>query len=654
MPDQDENDINPIRLKTFLEVIRESGVNITDALDRHMAEFAAEIRGASHNKWLSHRREPKLIAALCEEYTSWHLLLKTGQECLRSAMLHLMPYLPDRTVLSDVAYRIPSSVAIFLTHLNIRVIETEPTCRYEILIEPRRNAELSPVDILFIQGVLLGLYRFFNASGIQIELVSLPAILGAVPQNSGLSGVPLGNQCLLDLRLPTKDDTTSQQQQTTIDTHDAFVADVLKRAAELLQDKRELMTAVEYLHRANEELEKEIRANKKELRMARNIQKGFVPPRIPDWKGLQFWVKFFPLTEVSGDFYDYFSIGSNKIGLMVADVSGHGVPAALISAIAKLSFSNHRLDSPSEVFSKVNLDLLRYVKREGYLTSFYMIASSDYEITYSIAAAPAPLLFRARTGEVEKLPGSGTLLGMFPDANEMFLDQRTHLEPGDKLFIYTDGLIEAENTAGEAWGEERLMQAIRQFGYEPIQVVSEKVMDAYRSFILGSGSRDDVTLITVSLSERVQEFEELVFKARTAWNNKEKQKACSLLREAIAIFPRHTNTLFLLGKYLALNAEYNDAAEYLQQYILLKPYNADAYTLTAYCSFHLGNYEKALDELKRSLSLRSENPSALYNMVRVYLALNRQEDARTTLSALEFLRPNNDKVKALKKKYFPD
>ncbi|MEQ9366664.1 MAG: SpoIIE family protein phosphatase, partial [Leptospirales bacterium] len=176
---------------------------------------------------------------------------------------------------------------------------------------------------------------------------------------------------------------------------------VVRKSAELLKERKELLTAVEYLHLANTELERQIRMNKRELEMARNIQKGFVPRRIPDWKGLQFWVKFFPMAEVSGDFYDFFTLGSNKLGIMVCDVSGHGVPAALISAIAKLSFKSHNLDSPAEVFNAVNLDLLNYVKKEGYLTCFYMIVNSQNEIVYSVGAAPPPMLLRAKSGAVE-------------------------------------------------------------------------------------------------------------------------------------------------------------------------------------------------------------------------------------------------------------
>ncbi|MCB1199221.1 MAG: tetratricopeptide repeat protein [Leptospiraceae bacterium] len=105
-----------------------------------------------------------------------------------------------------------------------------------------------------------------------------------------------------------------------------------------------------------------------------------------------------------------------------------------------------------------------------------------------------------------------------------------------------------------------------------------------------------------------------------------------------------------MGRFLTRNKQYEDAIDYLNQYNVLKPYNADAYTILAVCEFRIGNIEKAYDELKRSLSLRNDNPSALYNLVKVQMALGQNNEAHSSFAALEFLRPNHPRVQALKKK----
>ncbi len=429
---------------------------------------------------------------------------------------------------------------------------------------------------------------------------------------------------------------------------EARTEEILQRSAGLLQEKRDLLTAVDYLNLANDELERQIRMNRRELEMARNIQKGFVPRRIPDWKGLRFWVKFYPMAEVSGDFYDYFTLGSLKLGFLVCDVSGHGVPAALISAIAKLSFNAHLLDSPKEVFTKVNLDLLHYVKKEGYLTGFYMIIDANNQVVYSNGAAPAPLLYRARTHEVEKLAGGGTLLGMFPDAGKHFEDHETQLEPGDKLFVFTDGLTEARNDRDEFLSEEELVEVIKGSRGMDVQAACEHVMEFYEKFTLGRDAADDLTLITIMLSEREAEFNELVRTARRRHNEGDLIAACEILKEAAAIFPRHTQTLFLLGKYHFQAELFTTAIDYLHQYNALKPYNADSYTILSECAWRLGNPGLAVEHFKRSLSLRPENPGALYLAARIYHDEDRMDEAREAFRELEQLRPHDHRTKELR------
>lgn len=419
---------------------------------------------------------------------------------------------------------------------------------------------------------------------------------------------------------------------------------VVRKSAELLKERKELLTAVEYLHLANTELERQIRMNKRELDMARNIQKGFVPRRIPDWKGLQFWVKFYPMAEVSGDFYDYFTLGSNKLGIMVCDVSGHGVPAALISAIAKLSFKSHNLDSPAQVFNQVNLDLLDYVKKEGYLTCFYMIINSQNEIVYSVGAAPPPMLLRAESGEVEKLAGKGTLLGMFPDAGKLYEDKQTRLQPGDKLFVFTDGLTEARSRHDDFMSEAELVRVIKETREMDVQRACEHVMAFYDQFTLGRDADDDLTVITMMLSEREDEFNAMVRDARKKHNDGQVTEACELLREATKIFPRHTPSLFLLGKYLFQARRFGEASDYLNQYNALKPYNADSYTILAECALLTNNVPLAVDHVKRSLSLRSENPGALYLAARIYDSVGRREEAIEAFRELEHLRPRDHRT----------
>ena len=431
---------------------------------------------------------------------------------------------------------------------------------------------------------------------------------------------------------------------------DAFVRQVIARSSQLFHDKRELSTAVEYLNMANDELEKQLADNKNEMMIAGNIQKGFVPSSLPDWEGLQFWVHYQPVGEVSGDLYDYYQLDDSRLALILFDVSGHGVPAALISSIAKIAFLNNKLDSPSDVFSNVNLEIINHVRMEGYLTAFYLIIDTDYNMTYSIAGIPAPILYRAETNSIEQLEGTGTLIGMFPDASKLYSDHTIKLDRGDKLFIYTDGLSEAYNPQFEFFNEPLITSAILETSGMDIENSCEHILKRYREFILGSEARNDLTLIGMMVSENREDFKRLITKARRLYRLKAMDAACHQLRACIKLFPREPNALYLLGKYLTMDGKYQEAIDTLKQYNALMPKDPNSYTMRAFCNYKTGRFDAAENDLIMSLNFRGENPSALYNLVKVLLAQDRRKEAKEIFAILEKIKADDKRIQSLKER----
>lgn len=649
-----QKDVNSLRLKIFLEILQEEKSQniISDNIHALNHEERDLLRDLKHTKWIQSSIELSIIHYFCKKINNWNILKKVGGDALATAFEFLLPSFPEKITTHDIVYRIPSAVSLFLTYINIS-IQKKTNDTFMIHLLHTDSDKWSIVDIHFIKGIIYNLFDSLKSGPVQLRTIECNEHIAGDFSEEKISISQNPDECTLKLSITRiSGDDNDAKEDKKFNTYDAYISSVIQRSSQLLQDKKELLTAVEYLQLANDKLEKELDSNKRELYMARNIQKGFVPKRIPDWKGLQFWIKFFPLAEVSGDFYDYMNLEGDRLGILVADVSGHGVPAALISAIAKLSFQNHVLDSPSDIFTKVNLDLLRYVKREGYLTGSYFIVDKNYNVRYSLAGSPRPILFRKRNNEVIRLPGTGTILGMFPDANELFMDQVTHLEPGDKLFVFTDGLVEATDSNDTIMGDDILIEFIRETKGMNIQESSNHVMKRYNEYILGSEAHDDLTFLTIMLSERINEFEELIQESKKEFNKGNIAKAIELLKQGVEIFPRHATTLFTLGKYLSLNKDYENAIHFLNEYNILQPYNADAYTILAHCHYKKRNFPVALDEAKRSLSLRSDNPNAMYLLIKIYLSLGKKDSAFTTLTALEFLKPDHKKLRRLKNKYF--
>jgi sigma-B regulation protein RsbU (phosphoserine phosphatase) len=204
--------------------------------------------------------------------------------------------------------------------------------------------------------------------------------------------------------------------------------------------------------------ERESVAIDNELQTAREIQLSILPVEMPDLPVLGFEAAYAPATSVGGDMYTFLSTDAGA-GVLVADVAGHGVPAALIASMVKIAASSQaRLaDDPAALIAELNLVLRRDVRRAFVTATYLWIDIARRTVTVCNAGHPPPLLYR--DGTFVELGGAGVLLGRFADAR--YVAVTTPLQPGDRIVAYTDGIPEARNAAGEMFGEERLHEIMR-------------------------------------------------------------------------------------------------------------------------------------------------------------------------------------------------
>jgi sigma-B regulation protein RsbU (phosphoserine phosphatase) len=238
--------------------------------------------------------------------------------------------------------------------------------------------------------------------------------------------------------------------------------------------------------------EREQIALENELRTAREIQQSILPTSMPDVPGLRFQARYDPASSVAGDLYDFLRVDEAHVGVLVADVSGHGVPAALIASMVKIAVtSQSRLaGDPAAMLHELDRTLRREVKRAFVTATYLWLDMAQRTVTVTNAGHPPPLLFRA--GTFTDLGARCVLLGRFNDAR--FTASTTELAAGDRIVAYTDGLVEARNPRGEQFGEERLQELVRR-GADV-----DEIVNAVRAWRAADEDADDLTIVTIDVA----------------------------------------------------------------------------------------------------------------------------------------------------------
>jgi serine phosphatase RsbU (regulator of sigma subunit)/predicted ester cyclase len=235
-----------------------------------------------------------------------------------------------------------------------------------------------------------------------------------------------------------------------------------------------------------------------ELQVARRIQQAALPKEVPKLQGWHISPYYQPAREVGGDFYDFFELEDERLGLVVGDATGHGVPAALVMASARsmLRAVAQASYSPGDVLRRVNDPLATDIPPNMFVTCFYAILDpKNGNLTYANAGHDLPYLHR--NGEAEELRATGMPLGLMPGMG--YEEKQTILEAGESVLFYSDGLVEAHDPKGEMFGFPRLRALVAEHG--ELRSLGDFLLEELYSFV-GEGweQEDDITLLTLQRS----------------------------------------------------------------------------------------------------------------------------------------------------------
>ena len=282
-------------------------------------------------------------------------------------------------------------------------------------------------------------------------------------------------------------------------TREIKLIDDIRESQEEIKEKQRQMSILNAdLLRMNEKLKAVQAVIEDELRQVGNIQSSLLPEKLPAIEGYDFGAMYIPAEQAGGDYYDCIEMSNNFWGFLVADVSGHGTPAAVIMAITRAIMRSYTYDviSAADALSMVNDILCDNIHTKDFVTMFYTVLDPATGVFNLASAGHNPVLFfDSSEFIVKKITASGMFLGTFEGLT--YEEKKWVINDGDIFFMYTDGLVEAMNGNREQYGYDRLVSKLMMFSNYPADRIIQEVMDDVRDFAAGAPFEDDITILVI-------------------------------------------------------------------------------------------------------------------------------------------------------------
>lgn len=246
----------------------------------------------------------------------------------------------------------------------------------------------------------------------------------------------------------------------------------------------------------------------RELEIAAEIQKSLLPTRLPDIEGLSVAVVSVPASEVGGDFYDFVTVNDRRLTVVIGDVAGKGIPAAMLTSVTRtmLRVEAMRGESPYSIIQQANNVLHQDLSRADSFVTVVVATIDTYQgiLSYASAGHMPALVWRAQTGTIEQLKATSPPIGIFGYIGKPAVT--ITLDPGDTLVFYTDGITEAQAPTGDFFGINRLLHILKTKANESPQALQKHIQSEINDFRRNSVSGDDATLLIIKMLPHVADI----------------------------------------------------------------------------------------------------------------------------------------------------
>ena len=390
-----------------------------------------------------------------------------------------------------------------------------------------------------------------------------------------------------------------------------------------------------------------------DLKMGRNVQNQILEVDIPPWNGLYFSSYFAPMVEVSGDYYGVVKQG-NVMTVIIADVSGHGIPAALVTMGIHYQFNLFVSQGLglTEILENMGEALKPQLPESTYFTAFILRFYSDSTYSYVNAGHQKISHFKSG-GEIEDLDTQGLPLGILTLRKSDFEEKQGQFLPGDFLMVFTDGFTEQKNEAGEEFGADKLKKIFLQKRFEllekngkswPKDIIGH-IVEEWKNFKGEKPNGDDLTMLLIECNQQITDALPLIREAKSKARMRGTQEAFDLALQAYKIDPSLKENLILLAKMYYNEKMYTESEKYFAEYIKTSGEDtAIIHYLHGKTFFHSQRYAEAKRDLKKSLSCDHSFAKSSLLLAKCYLKENEMPKAIKTLRQGVKSSPMDDKL----------
>ncbi|WEG12464.1 PP2C family protein-serine/threonine phosphatase [Pullulanibacillus sp. KACC 23026] len=244
----------------------------------------------------------------------------------------------------------------------------------------------------------------------------------------------------------------------------------------------------------------------REIKLAKNIQMTLLNGKVPTFKGGKVSGQTLPARLIGGDYYDFYPLSNGTIRIVIGDVMGKGIPAAMLMILTRGAFRSAAgsCKGPGETLNAINQALYDDLRALG---SFVTLFCADWDpskriLTYANAGHNLPLHINNENNVISSLhKTSGIMIGGLP--NQTYQEGNIQLRCNDTVFFYTDGIVEAKNEEGEQFQLERLINTLTEHKHESAELIGQRVIEAINSFTKDLPQKDDITMVLLKISENM-------------------------------------------------------------------------------------------------------------------------------------------------------